>query len=203
MRLDTLADDFRTAGTARRWTKVFERLESGEMPPKKRDRPPKEDRQRALAWIAQRLVDAEGHDRPAAGTVALRRLTRLQYENTVHDLLAVDSDLKERLPEDPRRLGFDNVGEALQLSSAQLEAYLEAADEALDDAFVRSPPPTKQKQRKVGLGQLIRGARYLDAGVVHEHVDRAELLLRDTNQRCGRIGIADVGRHGERLPATR
>jgi mono/diheme cytochrome c family protein len=155
LRLDTLADDFSTADTARRWTKVFDRVETGEMPPKKRERPPKEDRQRALAWIAERLSDAEERrERPAAHSICLRRLTRLQYENTVHDLLAVEADLKERLPEDPRRLGFDNVGEALQLSSAQLEAYLEAADEALDEAFVRGPQPKTMKQRRIGLEAL-------------------------------------------------
>jgi len=154
LRLDTLADDFGAADATRRWTKVFDRIDSGEMPPKKRERPAKEDQQRTLAWIAGRLEEADRRDRPPAGTTALRRLTRLQYETTVRELLAVDSDLKERLPEDPRRLGFDNVGEALQLSSAQMEAYLEAADDALDDAFVRGPQPTTLKRRKVGLAAL-------------------------------------------------
>ncbi len=154
-RLDTLGDDFSAADTARRWTKAFDRLEIGEMPPKKRQRPPHQDRQQVLAWIAGRLGDAEERrDRPAVGTVALRRLTRLQYENTVRELLAVETELKERLPEDTRRLGFDNVGEALQLSSSQLEAYLEAADDALDDAFVRGPQPTTVKRRKVGMEAL-------------------------------------------------
>jgi hypothetical protein len=155
LRLDTLADDFNNADSTRRWTKVYDRLDAGEMPPKKRERPPTQDLKQALAWISARLVDAEARrDRPPAGTIGLRRLTRLQYENTVRELLGVDSDLKERLPEDPRRLGFDNVGEALQLSSAQLEAYLEAADQALDAAFVRGPQPKKLKQRKVGLEAL-------------------------------------------------
>jgi mono/diheme cytochrome c family protein len=154
-RLDTLPDEFAGADSARRWTKVFDRLETGEMPPKKRQRPPKEDRQRVLSWIAGRLGDAEERrDRPASGTVALRRLTRLQYENTVRELLAVETDLKERLPEDTRRLGFDNVGEALQLSSGQLEAYLEAADDALDDAFVKGSQPVAQKRRKAGMEAL-------------------------------------------------
>jgi hypothetical protein len=134
---------------------VFDRLDTGEMPPKKRQQPPKEDRQRVLSWIAARLGDVEERrDRPAAGTVGLRRLTRLQYENTVRELLAVDTELKERLPEDTRRLGFDNVGEALQLSSAQMEAYLEAADEALDEAFVRGPQPVTLKRREVGMKAL-------------------------------------------------
>jgi len=58
----------------------------------------------------QRQLLAADQRAQGAAPFHLRRLTRLQYENTIHDLLAIDSDLKGRLPEDNRSLGFDNVG---------------------------------------------------------------------------------------------
>ena len=47
----------------------------------------------------------------AEGRVVLRRLNRAQYENTVRDLLAVDINLKDLLPEDTPAYGFDTVAE--------------------------------------------------------------------------------------------
>jgi mono/diheme cytochrome c family protein len=147
LRLDSLAPEFAAPDRARLWTRVLERLEAGDMPPKKRPRPSQADRNQAASWINDRLLEADRRAQPKPGALALRRLTRLQYENAIHDLLAIDLLLKERLPEDKRAFGFDNVGEALSLSSAQLEAYLEAADAALDAAIVKRTRPETWKRR--------------------------------------------------------
>ena len=132
---------------ARLWTRVLEQLEAGAMPPKKKPQPSAADRKQVVSWINDRLLEIDRRGQPAPGSLSLRRLTRLQYENTVHDLLAIDVPLKERLPEDKRAFGFDNIGEALNLSSAQLEAYLEAADAALDAAIVKKARPEAFKRR--------------------------------------------------------
>ena len=80
--------------------------------------------------------------------MVLRRLNRNEYENTVRDLLGVQVDLKEQLPEDSSAGGFDNVGEALHLSSFLMERYLEAAEKALNVAIANGPkPPPSQKKR--------------------------------------------------------
>lgn len=147
LRLDSLAPEFAAADKARLWTKVLERLEAGDMPPKKRARPTQADRDQVAGWINDRLLEAERRAQSPPGSLTLRRLTRLQYENAVHDLLAIDLRLKERLPEDKRAFGFDNIGEALNLSAAQLEVYLEAADAALDAAIVKKARPETFKRR--------------------------------------------------------
>ena len=77
----------------------------------------------------------------------MRRLNRNEYENTVHDLLGIDADLKEQLPPDGVADGFDNVGSALHTSSFLMEKYLEAADKALDLAIVNRPRPPAVKKR--------------------------------------------------------
>ncbi len=146
LRLDNLAAEF-TLEKAPVWAKILDRLEAGDMPPKKRPQPPKADHMRVVNWINQGLLEADRRTQPPSGSLSMRRLTRLQYENTIHELLAVDVPLKERLPEDKRAYGFDNVGEALNLSPAQLEVYLEAADVALDAAIVKKPKPDTFKRR--------------------------------------------------------
>ena len=77
----------------------------------------------------------------------MRRLNRLEYENTVKDLLGVDVDLKEQLPRDGMADGFDNVGSAQHVSSFLMEKYLEAADKSLNLAIPNRPKPTSTKKR--------------------------------------------------------
>ena len=84
---------------------------------------------------------------PAQGRVVLRRLNRVEYENTVRDLLGVQVELRDLLPPDSMADGFDNVGAALHTSSFLLERYLEAADKALNLAISNGPQPPLIKSR--------------------------------------------------------
>ncbi|MBI1314768.1 DUF1592 domain-containing protein [bacterium] len=81
------------------------------------------------------------------GRVVMRRLNRVEYENTVRDLLGVHVELQELLPLDSSRDGFDNVGEALHVSSFLMEKYLEAASTALDVAIANGSQPQLIKRR--------------------------------------------------------
>ena len=76
----------------------------------------------------------------------MRRLNRVEYVNTLRDLLGVDVDI-ESLPPDGIASGFDNVDSALDLSATLLERYLETADAALDQVFVSGPRPEAVKMR--------------------------------------------------------
>lgn len=85
------------------WKSVFEKVESRQMPPPKDAALPTDDeRQKILQWIA----DMAARPDPALGQVnpgspIIRRLTRLEYNNTVRDLLGIETDIfmfPERLP---------------------------------------------------------------------------------------------------------
>jgi mono/diheme cytochrome c family protein len=154
LRLDTLIGDFSDPEKFRVWLKVLDRMEAGEMPPKKRERPPQAETKQTLAWLHESLLAADRKAQPKAGSLLLRRLNRVQYENTVRSLLDIDLELQDRLPPDTRAFGFDNVGAALSLSSAQLEAYLDAADASLDASIVNRTRPVGIKQRLSGLTAL-------------------------------------------------
>ncbi len=132
------------------WVKVHDAIESGEMPPMKKARPPVAETKALLADLDAKLIAAdEARMAKAGGRAVFRRLTRVEYENAVRDLLALPHlEIKELLPADGSRHGFDKVGDALDLSHVQLAKYLEAADHALDAAIAtRATPPPVVKRR--------------------------------------------------------
>ena len=147
LRLDNLSPAFSDRRSAERWATVLRKLRAGEMPPKEEPQPEQQSLESITDWVEHQLVAADVHRRRTQGRVVLRRLNRVEYENTIRDLLAIDIDLKDALPEDGTAHGFDNIGHALSLSSVLLERYLEAADAALDAAIQTGPRPETRKAR--------------------------------------------------------
>lgn len=138
IRLDTLAPD------SDDWNLVLEVLENGDMPPKKEPRPDAAALKKAIASLTASLLQK------TEPPIALRRLNRFEYENTVRDLFGIDTPLAELLPEDGQVQGFDNVADGLSLSSILMERYLEAADVAFESTIRRIPPlPAETRRTKV------------------------------------------------------
>jgi mono/diheme cytochrome c family protein len=119
------------------WTRIYDRVAKGEMPPAKKARPPRAEIDALLTAVKPSLVEADRKRRE----VVQRRLNREEYQNTIHDLLAVDIDLKGLLPADQQAGGFDNNGEALAVSTEQMQCYLEAARLAIDAATLVGQKP--------------------------------------------------------------
>ncbi len=123
--LDAL-DPAQVGEHAEAWEKVVRKLRTGAMPPAGRPRPDK-----ALADSVASSLEA-GLDRAAAehpnpGRPTLHRLNRVEYRNAIRDLLALEIDPAALLPADNAAYGFDNNADALSLSPALTERYLEAA----------------------------------------------------------------------------
>jgi cytochrome c553 len=146
LKLDKLGTDFADAAGREAWLEVRKRILAGDMPPKSEPRPSEKDRQALLDWIGAGLKAADAR-RAAEGRVVLRRLNRTEYENTVRDLLGVNVELRELLPLDSSANGFDNVGEALHVSSFLMDKYLEGAEKALSVAIANGPQPPVIKKR--------------------------------------------------------
>ncbi|WP_197443213.1 DUF1592 domain-containing protein [Lignipirellula cremea] len=134
-RLDTLADPGQSKAAADTWETVAEMIESGDMPPAKEPRPAADEAKQMVRLIADALARTAG-PRP----IALRRMNRREYENTVHDLLGVDTPLADLLPQDGNSQGFDNVADGLSISPILMERYLEAADTAFGDVIRKIKP---------------------------------------------------------------
>lgn len=139
--LSSLGANLRDEETTRRWILIHDRVSSGEMPPPEESPPDEEEKRAALKTLADALTKAER----ARSDVVLRRLNRREYEHTVRDLFDVQVRLASILPEDTPAHGFDNVGEGLAVSAESMQAYLEAADVALDAVFGPSEEPPKIK----------------------------------------------------------
>ncbi|MEX1232917.1 MAG: DUF1592 domain-containing protein [Planctomycetaceae bacterium] len=147
LNLETLAAEFTGDAQRKPWQNVLDHLQSGEMPPEEKPQPSADERQFLTDWITAHIRDAEIVERATQGRVVLRRLNRTEYEQTIRDLLGVNVALQDLLPLDSSSDGFDNVGDALHISSFLLERYLEAADVALDAAITNGPQPAIIKQR--------------------------------------------------------
>lgn len=85
------------------WKKVLDALEGHEMPPEEEEQPTAAQRDKLMAWIRGVLAEPQLSGRRNPGRPVLRRLTRLEYNNTVRDLLGLKTDVfmfSERLPFD-------------------------------------------------------------------------------------------------------
>ena len=125
-----------------KWVRVHDRVVAHEMPPAKSESPAAAESE---AFVARLVQELRLQHRIRKGTV-LRRLNRREYQNTVNDLLGTGVDLMAYLPEDGRAHGFDTIGEALNLSSTQLQRYMEAAEFALNAAWQEVARPETRKQ---------------------------------------------------------
>ncbi len=129
------------------WVKIHDRIESGEMPPKKeKQRPSVEDIKATLGTLAASLIKAEQGHLDNKNRTGLRRLTRAEYENTLRDLFDLRGiGLQMVLPTDGSAHGFDTNSDALDISHVNLSKYIEAADKTLDMAIAVQPkaPPVE------------------------------------------------------------
>jgi len=139
LRLDTLPNDFGDPRSAELWGEVVNTVNSHEMPPEEEPQPHPEAAGKFADWLAAELGRAELAKR--GSRVVLRRMNRSEYNHTIRDLVGVDFQPAEGFPEDPAAGGFDNIGEALNLSPLQIELYYDAARKILDRALVEAPEP--------------------------------------------------------------
>ncbi len=143
-RMDNL-ESLDPSEAAKKWGRIISRLEAGEMPPPKKPRPPQAETSDVLTEIKVTLA-AEAKARRGEGRARIRRLNRLEYENTVRDLLGITTPLQDLLPEDDLADGFDTAAAALSISPVHIQRYIEAAETALQAALVRGARPEVVKR---------------------------------------------------------
>ena len=125
--LDTL-DATQPVDAAETWERVIEKLRARSMPPPGRPRPDAAT-YRAVAARLEQDIDSAWASHPNPGRIgAVHRLNRTEYNNAIRDLFALDLDVKPQLPGDETADGsFDNLADALSISTAHLERYLSVA----------------------------------------------------------------------------
>ena len=147
-RIDLLGTDLANEANHKRWARILERVQNREMPPaKKKDGPTAAEKETALQALRSAFHDQAKTDRADGGRVRTRRLNRLEYENTVRDLLGIHTPLQDLLPEDDLADGFSNNTGALSISPVHIQQYMAAADRALQDATFREARPETKTHR--------------------------------------------------------
>jgi hypothetical protein len=115
------------------WDKVKEKISTGRMPPPGSPVPSKAEIEAVKTWIdvllssSGGLAEASNLPQGSAGRVTARRLNRVEYNNTIRDLLAVHVKPADQFPVDDSGYGFDNIGDVLSVSPMLMEKYMMAA----------------------------------------------------------------------------
>lgn len=130
-----------------KWEKVVGRLHTGEMPPRPLPRPPAPDVAAVTNWIQALYARVDGMSPVDPGHLTAHRLNRVEYNNTVRDLLAIDFHPANDFPADDSGYGFDNIGDVLSVSPVLMEKYLSAAEKIARRAIAAPPVPKPTRQR--------------------------------------------------------
>lgn len=117
------------ADSRKQWGQAADNVTAHEMPPDDEDKlPTDEERQLFQKWIGQ-IKFLSPKD---PGPFVIRRLTKVEYGNTLRDLLGVDPVVAQQLPDEVFGAGYLN-----SLSPLQSEQYLGIANEVLDQPEVK------------------------------------------------------------------
>jgi hypothetical protein len=176
------------AAFTKQWKQAFANVKTHDMPPDEVDKQPTdEERQMFMDWVAK--VKFLGPKDP--GPFVIRRLTKVEYGNTLHDLFGVDPGIARELPDEVFGEGYLNT-----LSPLQMEQYLGIANEVLDRILgPKDGPPTEMQRRLFG-EPLAAGA---DVRAAARNVARS--LARSAYRRPASepelevlLGVFDLGR---------
>ncbi len=160
LNLDKYTDEKQVVADRKIWSGVMFHIDQWTMPPEKKDQPTPQERE-FLAKYLDQLLNPVDPNNPDPGRVTIRRLNRVEYNNTMRDLLGVDIRPADDFPEDDTGYGFDNIGDVLALPPILMERYLIAADRVLNAAI---PPPPPEPVTTTIPGDQLTGQGFKDNG---------------------------------------
>ena len=108
------------------WERVVQKLRAGMMPPAGQPRPDAATYDTVATWLEGEL-DRAAAANPNPGRTTVHRLNRVEYSNSVRDLIGVEVDPEALLPPDDEDEGFENIADVLSVSPTLMERYMYAA----------------------------------------------------------------------------
>ena len=117
---------------------IYEAIEFGEMPPEDAPKIPQPEQLKALQKaVGNQLHLLAEEQKPGM----LKRLNRVEYQNTVNDVFGTDFSLLDRLPLDNIEAGFNNNADNLHLSVVDMESYFKTANLIAESVVGDKPAP--------------------------------------------------------------
>ena len=154
--LNTLQDNLKNPATLAQWSRIIDRVANDEMPPTDSARPTPVAAKSFVQGTTDWITDFQKETFAKFGRVRSRRLTNLQLERTLHDLLAIDLPLATQLTDELRSSGFNNLADAQAMSHFHLQSHLAVVDTALENATAKIRDQPSQKQETLNARQLCR-----------------------------------------------
>ena len=142
------------------WELIVDKLKAGDMPPADEEPLSTTERSAMVSALESAFTRADRDLKPDPGHVPAHRLTRVEYANTIRDLLGVDFRATEEFPPDDTGYGFDNIGDVLTVSPALMQRYLSAAEKIAARAVGGGPLPAagvftrRNRVRKIADGVI-------------------------------------------------
>jgi hypothetical protein len=144
---------------------IHDEIQQHDMPPEKEPQPPAGKMASVLKFTSQALDFSDPSVPRDPGFVAIHRLNRTEYNNTVRDLVGVNYKPADDFPADDTGYGFDNIADVLSMSPLLAEKYVAAAEQVMDKAIVLINPlqakTTKYAAEKMSGGEIADGMRLL------------------------------------------
>lgn len=164
--------------------KVIRNVRAGMMPPAGIPRPDNA-RLRLFAASLENSIDQAATVHPNPGRPPLHRLNRVEYANSIHDLLDVTVDAAALLPADDMSHGFDNMADVLTISPALMDSYIRAASKisraAVGDANAGPAMSTYRIPRIISQMRHVDGTPFGTRGgisVVHNFPADGEYVFK-------------------------
>lgn len=160
VRLDVLDPDLVNGKDAGFWHEALNQINESRMPPAGEPQLSKEELHILTDWLERELEKASQHRLNTGGRQTMRRMTRYEYQYTLEDLLGIELDYTEHLPDDltgPN--GLKTNGSLLGISPILMESYLTVANMALLEAIPDQQRPTRTEKQSDLQITTIRGQR--------------------------------------------
>jgi mono/diheme cytochrome c family protein len=160
------------------WERIIQKIRTGEMPPKGMPKLSEEQKTALISVIQGEFERADRNVKPDPGRVTARRLNRVEYSNTIRDLLGIEFRADRNFPTDDSGHGFDNIGDVLTISPMLMEKYLEAAERIAARALGADPLPKPVEVEYAAKTKTIRRPDVSTIEATHRIDFDAEYIVR-------------------------
>lgn len=170
------------------WANSYVNMNAHDMPPEDGDKQPTDAERQSILDIIAKVKYLSLKD---PGLFVIRRLTKMEYGNTLHDLLGVDPKVAAELPDEVPGEGYMN-----SLSPLQSEQYLGIVNDALNSALAaKGAPPTAVQKRLFGETPAEGADLRSEAGKIARRLARSAYRRPPSEAEVATlVGVFDLGR---------